>query len=355
MLIDYETHLEVLASNLLLGSEDQHNELLSDANLKKIHSFRCIIQLNHEVTPNVAFIKNSRKGIQLTNELEGYIDNLRRCATCYNHDPKTDTYIFDFWVNTETETAFQEFWNTSFDLYTSLHKLAMLNDLAIPKRTRNRFRQDTKTRRFASRLPEPQDEDKIFRFEQVCFLSNKSGKVVDYVSLSDVEHQLEQLLGTFCMVSAPNVIFLLDEPESHFNPVWRVKFFSRILDIPTFNGMRRDVSKVSEQECLITTHSPFIPSDMPREKVFIFSKDEKGKIIVTKPQIETYGSTFDTILEECFGIRPPISDLPKEEINELMQSSDPTEILEGINRLGNSVEKMFLADRLRQIKAKNTK
>jgi restriction system-associated AAA family ATPase len=352
MLIDYGTHLEVLVANLLLGDVPQWEALLQDAQLKDLHSFRCIVQLAHSAAPKLPSRRNSqssRKGIQLTNELETYLDQLKRCATCYTYDNKTETYTFDYWINDQTREAFQSFWNNTLDLYSSFHKLAMLNDLALPRETRKRFQKETKERRFASRLPEPQDEDKVFRFERVMFKAKRTGKEVDYVSLSDGEHQLGQILGTFCMLSSPNLLFLLDEPESHFNPLWRVKFISRILDLPTKDGDRRKTSKATEQDCLLTTHSPFVPSDMHREKVFIFSKDEEGKIQVQNPNIETFGATFDTIIEECFNVRPPMSQVPLDEIKKLMKSEYREEIRAGMQQLGDSVEKAFLADRLRQL------
>jgi restriction system-associated AAA family ATPase len=276
MLIDYGTHLEVLVANLILGSSEQRSALLDDARLSQLHSFRCIVQLAHSAVPKApgrrAF-SSTRKGIQLTQELERYLDQLRRCATCYDYDVNTETYTFDFLVDDQTRAAFGFFWKEALDLYAALHKLAMLNDLAIPKPTRERFRKESKARRFASRLPEPQDEQKVFRFERVNFASAVNAEIVDYVSLSDGEHQLAQLLGTFCMVSFQDVLFLLDEPESHFNPQWRVKLISRLLDLLTRDGMRRDPSKAALQDCLLTTHAPFLPSDMARDKVFIFSKD----------------------------------------------------------------------------------
>jgi restriction system-associated AAA family ATPase len=351
MLIDYGTHLEVLVANLLLGDGSQRNALLKEAKLQDLHSFRCIIQLAHQKKNKK---KTRRKGIQLTEELETYIDQLQRCATCYTYDEDTETYTFDYWINEQTRAAFRSFWGSALDLYSSFHKLAMLNDLVLSKKTRDRFRRDTRTRRFASRLPEPQDEDKVFRFERVTFRKQRTDeevndKEVDYVSLSDGEHQLGQLLGTFCMLSSPNVLFLLDEPESHFNPQWRVEFISKILDLPTKDGERRKTSRAARQDCLLTTHAPFIPSDMHRDKVFIFSKNEEGKIQIKNPDVETFGSTFDTIIEECFGVRPPISQVSRDEIEELMKSDDPEEIRTGIQRLGTSVEKAFLADHLRQV------
>jgi restriction system-associated AAA family ATPase len=356
MLIDYGTHLEVLVSNLLMGGEDQRNILLQDARLKDLHSFRCIIQLAHSAAPKAPSRQASykhRKGIQLTEELESYLDNLRRCATCYSYDEKTERYVFDFWINDQTKKAFRFFWEKTLDLYSSLHKLAMLNDLAIPKSTRERFKRDTTIRRFASRLPEPQDEDKVFRFAQVCFVPQAGFDIVDYVSLSDGEHQHAQIMGMFCMMSFSNVLFLLDEPESHFNPQWRVKFVSQILEIPTNDGTRKDNTKAAQQECILTTHSPFVPSDMSRNKVFIFSKPEnENRIVVQNPDIETFGTTFDTILEECFDVRPPISDVPRKEIADLMNSDDPENIKAGIDRLGHSVERAFLSDHLRQLTKK---
>lgn len=353
MLIDYGTHLEVLVANLLLGSTEQRVALLEDARVQDLHSFRCVIQLAHSAAPKAPSGRTGarrRKGIQLTAELESYLDQLQRCATSYQHEPGTDSYTFDFLVTGETRKAFASFWSSSLELYAALHKLAMLNDLAIPKTTRERFRRETQQRKFASRLPEPQDEDKVFRFERVVFNAAGVHGTVDYVSLSDGEHQMAQLLGTICMVSFPNALFLLDEPESHFNPQWRVKLLTKVLALPTAGGRRDAQGPAAMQDGILTTHSPFVPSDMPKERVFIFSKNaESGRIDVRHPDLETFGTTFDAILAECFEIRPPISEVSMTKIETLKTSDDPQKIQEGMLELGDSVEKIMLADRVRQL------
>lgn len=353
MLIDYGTHLEVLVANLLLGDAKQRKALLNHARLNELHSFRCVVQLNHSAAPkagNKSHTTRKRKGIQLTEELETYVDQLQRCSTCYQYDPVSETYIFDFLVNDQSKIAFSYFWKSSLRLYSALHKIAMLNDLAMSGSTRDRFKREVKQRRFASLLPEPQDEDKVFRFERVNFVSNKGKEIVDYVSLSDGEHQLTQLLGTFAMLSFENVLFLLDEPESHFNPLWRVKFISNLLDLPGPGGTRKSNSAAAAQDVIMTTHSPFVPSDMKRENVLIFKKNTEGiPVGVRRPNIETYGATFDAILEECFNVSPPISELPKQEISELMKSKDVAHIKQAMSHLGHSVEKTFLADHVRQL------
>ncbi len=352
MLIDYGTHLEVLTANLLVGKKDIRKALLNIAPVTDLHSFRCIVQLAHPNYPKTKVVGSKRKAIQITEELESYLDSLARCATCHDYDPKTETYTFDFFIDDAVREAFRAFWTDALQLYSSFHKFSMLNDLAIPKQTRDRFKRETKTRRFASRMAEPQDEEKVFRFERVCFSPRTPGNPVDYVSLSDGEHQLAQILGTMAMTSFANVLFLLDEPESHFNPRWRVEFISQLLDLPTDNGHRGGKSTVAQQECLLTTHAPFVPSDMKRESVLIFRKGQSGKIEARRPEIETFGTTFDSILDDCFGVRPPISKVSRQEIEKLMKSNDPAEIRSGMDGLGNSVEKAFLADRAENLTPK---
>lgn len=351
LLIDYGTNLEVLVANLLLNPEIVKRNLLQMPNLKSLRSFRCVVQLN----PKAAQIKG---GVKVTQELENYITYLKSCSTCFNYNEEEKSYIFDFYVSDATNNAFAHYWQQgALELYSCFHKLAMLNDLIIPRKARLQFKKSVKDRHFASRLPEPFDEHKVFRFERVEFVSNKSGKLVDYVSLSDGEHQLAQLLGTACMVSFPNILFLLDEPESHFNPRWRVEFIKKLRELPTNNGARSERSSVAQQECLITTHSPFVPSDMQRENVLIFKKiqdasneaSDISKIEIRRPQIQTYGSKFDSILAECFDISPPISALSRDQINDLLQSGTAEQIRSAISEFGESTARMRLAAKLSQL------
>ena len=348
LLIDYGTHLEVLIANLMIGEPDLRSKLIEHAKLEKLSSWRCIIQLNHSGSPNAPRgAKSGRKGIQLTDELEQYIDQLKRCATCWHYQEKPEIYTFDFLVDEASREGFRAFWESPSDLYRSIHKLAMLNDLMIPKGSRNRIKRDIEKRHFAARLPEPQEESKVFRFEEVRF--NKAGsegqsETVDYVSLSDGEHQQAQVFGMFAMMREPRTLFLLDEPESHFNPQWRVKFMSRLGNLP--------VEGLADQEVILTSHAPFVASDLTRDHVRIFSKSD-GKLSVTKPEIETFGATFDRILNHCFGVEPPISQVARTEIERLKTEGSPEEIEAALTGIGSSVERALLADRLLQLKKSN--
>lgn len=341
LLLDYGTHLEVLIANLMPGSDSLSAQILKHAALDRLASWRCVIQLQ---PPMISLTEpiNGRRGVKLTDELERTLAALRRCATCQHHDSRTDSYTLDFFVDAESRKAFRANWASAADLYRAFHKLAMLNDLAIPKHVRTRLSKEMRRGRFAARLPEPQDEHKVFRFEQVRFHPRGEGEPVDYVSLSDGEHQQSQIFGVFSMITSPNALFLLDEPESHFNPQWRVKFISRLMELPVAVDRTREV--------LMTSHAPFVPSDMRREQVVIFSR-KGGKIATSNPAIETFGASFDRILQHCFEVQPPISQLARDEIDRLKKDGTAEEIEAALETLGSSVEKAFLADRLHQLKA----
>lgn len=83
MLIDYGTHLEVLVANLLLSPLDQRRYLLDLVGLEELRSVKCIVSLNHKAVKNSISHRpeSKRKGVQLTDELESYIDILKACAT----------------------------------------------------------------------------------------------------------------------------------------------------------------------------------------------------------------------------------------------------------------------------------
>jgi len=343
MLIDYGTNLEVLFANMILGKLLVRNEIIKHANLTDLASCRCTLRLAHSAikkAPAVQVRRTGRKGIQLTSELEEIVDRLKRISTCWHEDVETETYTFDFFISDATREAFGHFWSSSISLYRDLHKLALLNDLAIPRPARRRLERAVKERRFALRLPEPQQEDMVFGFEEVRFSpKNLERAPVDYVSLSDGEHQQALVLGVYAMVSETNAIFLLDEPESHFNPIWRVMFIQRL---------KRLTGKRLNQELVLTTHAPFVPSDMPRESIMIFVRNGE-KAAVEQPKIETFGAEYDRILEMCFQIRPTSSLIAEQEIEKLLESNDIGVVEDGLAELGPSIGKALVADHLRKL------
>src|SRR5258707_5516104 len=98
------------------------------------------------------------------------------------------------------------------------------------------------------------------RFKNFYFTKQGVEKPMLLKELSDGEHQLLHSLGLCLLFRNTNSLFLLDEPETHFDPDWRASFITRLRQClpPTANV---------GQEMLITTHAPFLISDSKPDKV----------------------------------------------------------------------------------------
>jgi len=110
------------------------------------------------------------------------------------------------------------------------------------------------------------------------------------------------------------------------------------------------------QEIVITTHSPFVLSDMRKRNVFVFDKSE-NKLKYIECPIETYGASAGIILDAIFGKEDTISEKAKFELDELFKDiknmGDIRRVVEQLNsRFGDSVEKLDKFNCLNKLKRK---
>lgn len=144
------------------------------------------------------------------------------------------------------------------------------------------------------------------------------------------------------MCAKSSTLFLLDEPETHFNPDWRANFISRLRQCFPKND---DVS----QEMLITTHTPFLISDSKPNKVLVFKKDKTtGKVSITHPEYNTLGASINKITMNTFGKRETIGAYAQGILDDLRRrfeqgdEDNETLITDIHQQLGDSVEKLLL-------------
>ena len=126
LFLDYNTNISIFAANFLLRPESDLKIFSKNINIEQVKSFRIIIQLNHKAAPS--------NGVKLTDELEEYLKNLKKCSTCYNFEEYEEKYTFDYYMNDATKTAFKYFFNNAFKLYTALYKIELLNNLIIKQK-----------------------------------------------------------------------------------------------------------------------------------------------------------------------------------------------------------------------------
>ena len=268
------------------------------------------------------------------------ITKLKRCATLSYEDDSNDTLILDYWVNEATKQAFREnFSNDPLTLFQAFQVLLSLNLYTVTDSLKTDLYQ-SKSHYVSETIPVLASDQRIMRFKNFYFTKQGAKKPMLLKELSDGEHQLLHSLGLCLLFRNTNSLFLLDEPETHFNPDWRANFISRLRQCFPKDG---DAS----QEMLITTHTPFLISDSKPEKVLVFKKDD-GKVTIKTPEYNTLGASINKITMSTFGKRETIGAYAQEILNELRQrfekgDENNEELINEIHRnLGDSVEKLLL-------------
>jgi predicted ATP-dependent endonuclease of OLD family len=100
-------------------------------------------------------------------------------------------------------------------------------------------------------------------------------------------------------------IVLLDEVEASYHPNWAKELFSILFD----------ELKNKNIHLVITSHSPFILSDIPKENVIFL---ENGKQV--DPKIETFGANIHTLLSHGFFMKEGLmGEFAKGKINEVIK------------------------------------
>ncbi|MEC6881808.1 AAA family ATPase [Photobacterium piscicola] len=181
------------------------------------------------------------------------------------------------------------------------------------------------------------------RFINTKVRLNNPNTVTLYDRLSDGEHQLIQIIGSLILFGNQQSLFILDEPESHFNPEWRIEFVDII-------NKYVDLSKL---ELIISTHSPFVLSACKSNRVLHFKKDQEGCVAIQSlGSVETYGASFDSLLASVFDLDVLISKKPLSELRAGLRAydegfMDELETLEWLESYGDSFEVNFRRNQLK--------
>jgi predicted ATPase len=110
--------------------------------------------------------------------------------------------------------------------------------------------------------------------------------------LSDGERSFLARMALFALFRADNLLILLDEPEVHFNDVWKREIVHTLDQI-----MRGHAS-----HALITTHSSIAITDVPTKDVFVLRRDGNLTSSVTSDnKFQTFGADPSDIMVHVFG------------------------------------------------------
>lgn len=349
--LDYSTNFSIFTANMLLADEKKAAILKDILKINDLQSLRITINTDELY----------KRVIPVNENLAVNIQKLKLCATSWI-EKKVDEHnllIIDFLINDSTKEAFEFHFTNAFNLFKVFYELEIFNLYLVDKKVRNLMLQVHKSYNFSDEMPKPDPSRLVFRIEKI-FIRKQiddalTSKNIYYKALSDGEHQFNEVIGTILMMEEEGCLFLIDEPDTHFNPKWRAKFIKMLNYMAATNfDSKGNILKVRKQEIIITTHSPFVVSDSSSDDVYCFSK-KNGVIEYKNPIKETYGASILDILDEIFDKEESISEMAKKELMEMLEGVTTVEqlrkIVDRLNKeFGNSVEKFDLFSKIRNLK-----
>lgn len=379
----------ILLTNLLMNKVSNQDNILKPfteyVELLDVDRFRLIIRLDK----NVIITLNDQEGeeeIPLLKNVDppqskesritrSYIEKLKRCSTTYyvfeeyeggdynSNDFSSEDFFtgnkkeyltLDYKVNQATKDAFQfHFEYDSLKLFEFLQLLLSLDISELSIEEKKNIYKSSNVFLIEDSDVGLKESDRILRFKDFMVKKEKLSKSIYTKSLSDGEHQFLHAMGLSLLFRDKKALFLLDEPETHFNPDWKAKFISSLRHcLPSTDKMEKPIMR----EMLITSHSPFLISDSHTEYVLFFEKDKKTNKVnkVERPDFITFGSSVNKIAIRIYSMANTIGEYAavrlKELEEELPNLNEKTELEDLIRRtqkeLGESVERTLFVNQV---------
>jgi len=125
--------------------------------------------------------------------------------------------------------------------------------------------------------------------------------------LSEGEKQLITVLGLLKFTKDDEALILLDEPDTHLNPMWKWKYLDFLKEV---------VHNSDKTQIVFCTHDPLVIGSMGKEQVRIFKRDENYMTEVIEPDVSPKEMSVAKILtSELFGIPSIMSKEVEDKLN----------------------------------------
>ena len=132
---------------------------------------------------------------------------------------------------------------------------------------------------------------------------------ITFKELSEGEQQLLTVLGLLKFTKDEESLVLLDEPDTHLNPIWKWKYLDLLKEV---------IGNDETSHIIINTHDPLVIGGLVKEQIRIFKKNqEDGSTIIEKPEIDPKGLGVAGILtSEFFGLPTTLDRETQEKLEE---------------------------------------
>jgi len=167
-------------------------------------------------------------------------------------------------------------------------------------------------RRLAESIGEPA---RLFKYLESTYISDLIDEVrinvkhrdvdgnMNFTQLSEGEQQLLNVLGLMRFTLEDQSLFLLDEPDTHLNPIWKLRYFDEIERVVRLQGE----TAMGDSQLIVTTHDPIMIGSLRKEQVRILRRTRQGSVDVAQPDIDPQGMGFAGLLKsDLFGLRSTV-------------------------------------------------
>lgn len=132
-----------------------------------------------------------------------------------------------------------------------------------------------------------------------------SNDALTFRELSEGEQQLLTVLGLLKFTGGQDSLFLLDEPDTHLNPAWAVKYLS---------FLRNFVPNHKTSHLLMVTHHPLAIAELEKEQVQVMWRDHLHQTHAKEPEESPRGMGYAGILtSDMFNLKSTL-DYPTEQL-----------------------------------------
>ncbi len=132
---------------------------------------------------------------------------------------------------------------------------------------------------------------------------------ISFKELSEGEQQLLTVLGLLKFTKDEDSLILLDEPDTHLNPLWKWQYLEFLDNV---------VKRHETTQIIINTHDPLVIGSLKKEEVRIFRRDTvSGKTKVEAPLISPREMSIQKVLtSDLFGLPSIMNKEFEDKLNE---------------------------------------
>lgn len=112
------------------------------------------------------------------------------------------------------------------------------------------------------------------------------GSYVTFSQLSEGEQQLLTVLGLLLFTQEDESIFLLDEPNTHLNPVWTYDYLQLL----------EETLHASKSQVIVATHDPLMIGSLYKNQVRVISQEDE-KTLAPEPEYNPKGIGIEGLLK----------------------------------------------------------